>query len=288
MEQKICIITGGNASIGKAAAIQIAQKGYRVIIACRSQDRGAAALADIKRQSGSDAVALMLVDMSSRASIRAFADAFTAKYGRLDVLIQNAAVFDISQKEPQYSDDDVEIIWATNHLGPVLLTDLLLDLLKQSEQGRVITIASKGLMAVRRLKIDLDDPEFRHKKFSVTKAYYQSKRAQVMYTYWLAEQLRETAVSINCIRVTAVKLNLNKYPNIPRWVKWAYKLKSTFALTPAEMAETYTWLATADELNGISGKQFDEKHKEVRSIKYTYQLENIESVMALTMRYLGE
>jgi len=288
MNEKICIITGGNAGIGKAAAVQIAQKGWHVIIACRNQERGEIALRDIKQQSGSNAVALMIVDMSSQASIRAFAADFSAKYDQLDALIQNAAIFDISQKEAQYSADDIETIWATNHLGPVLLTDLLLEKLKASEQGRVISIASKGLMVKRSLKIDLDDPEFRQKKFNPTNAYYQSKRAQIMYTYWLAEKLKETAVSVNCISVTAVKIDLAKYPDISRWMKWAYKLKSKFSLSPAEMAETYTWLATSDEVSQISGKQFDEKRKEVRSIKYTYQPENIENVMALTMRYLDE
>lgn len=288
MNQKICIITGGNAGIGKAAAVQIAQKGWRVIIACRSEERGETALADIKQQSGNDGVELAIVDMSSQASIRAFAVAFSAKYDRLDALIQNAAIFDISQKEAQYSDDGIETIWATNHLGSVLLTDLLLEKLKAAEQGRVINIASKGLMVKRLLKIDLDDPEFRQKKFNPTNAYYQSKRAQIMYTYWLAEKLKETAVSVNCISVTAVKIDIAKYPDISRWMKWAYKLKSKFSLSPAEMAETYTWLATSDDVSQISGKQFDEKRKEVRSIKYTYQPENIENVMALTMRYLEE
>ena len=98
MKQKVCIITGGNSGIGKAAAIQIAQQGHKVIIACRSQQRGAAALADIRQQANSSNVELMLVDMSLQSSIRAFAQAFLARYEVLDVLIQNAAVFDIRQK----------------------------------------------------------------------------------------------------------------------------------------------------------------------------------------------
>jgi NAD(P)-dependent dehydrogenase (short-subunit alcohol dehydrogenase family) len=287
MNQKICIITGGNAGIGKAAAVQIAQKAeWHVIIACRSQERGEIALSQIKEQSGSDAVELMIVDMSSQASIRAFATAFENKYDRLDALIQNAAIFDISQTEAKHSVDDVETIWATNHLGPVLLTDLLLKKLKASNQGRVITIASKGLMAKRSLKIDLDDPEFRAKKFNPTNAYYQSKRAQIMYTYWLADQLKDTAVTVNCISVTSVQIDIDKYPNISGCMKQAYKLKSRFSLTPAEMAETYTWLATSEDVSNVSGKQFNENQKEVRSIAYTHQPQNLKYVMALTSRYL--
>ena len=126
MVQKTCIITGANSGIGKAAAIQIASKGYRVIMACRNRERGEAALADVQSQSGSEAIELMIVDMSSQSSIRAFAEEFNAKYDTLDVLIHNAAAFDIRATTCQMSQDGIESIWATNHLGPVYLTDRLL------------------------------------------------------------------------------------------------------------------------------------------------------------------
>jgi NAD(P)-dependent dehydrogenase (short-subunit alcohol dehydrogenase family) len=238
MKQKVCIITGGNSGIGKAAAIQIAQQGHKVIIACRSQQRGAAALADIRQQANSDDVELMLVDMSLQSSIRDFAQAFLARYDVLDVLIHNAAAFDIRQKQIAFTEEGVEKIWATNHVGPVLLTDLLLDALKRSEQGRIITISSKGLVTYPFLKVDLDDPEFRERKFSVQKAYYQSKQAQVMYTYWLAEMLKETAVTTNSIRVTNVRIDVDeRYPNMPTLLRKMYALKSRFAITPEEMCD---------------------------------------------------
>ncbi len=157
MTQKICVITGANSGIGKAAAIQIAQKGCRVVMACRNQERGEAALQDIRQKAGTEDVELMIVDMSLQASIRAFAGAYLTKYRVLDVLIHNAAVFDIRQKEIAFTDEGIEKIWATNHIGPVLLTDLLLDALKQSEQGRIVTISSKGLIMHPRLKINLED-----------------------------------------------------------------------------------------------------------------------------------
>lgn len=289
MTQKVCIITGGNSGIGKAAAIQIAQQGHKVIIACRDQQRGEAALADIRQQAGSDSVELMLVDMSLQASIRAFAQAFLAKHDVVDVLIHNAAAFDIRQKQIAFTEEGVEKVWATNHIGPVLLTDLLLAALKRSDQGRIITISSKGLVTYPFLKVNLGDPEFKERKFSVQKAYYQSKQAQVMYTYWLAKTLANTAVTANAIRVTNVQIDVDeRYPNLPPLLRKMYAIKSRFAITPEVMAETYTYLALSPDLAQTSGKYFDDPSHIVNSSAYTHEWDNIEKVMAATRRYINE
>lgn len=287
MSEKLCIITGANSGIGKAAASQIAGKGYRVIMACRDRQRAEAALVDVREQSASEAVEVMIVDMSSQASIRAFASEFNAKYDALDVLIHNAAAFDIRAKTRRLTEDGIESIWATNHLGPVQLTDLLLEALKRAEQGRVITISSKGLMAYPFLKVDIDDPEFERRKFSVQKAYYQSKLAQVMYTYWLAEQLKDSLITANSIRVTNVRVDIDaRYPTSSKLMKRMYAIKSSFSITPEQMAETYTYLATSDEVRETSGRYFDDPTHIVSSSGYSQDPENIEKVMALTRSYL--
>jgi NAD(P)-dependent dehydrogenase (short-subunit alcohol dehydrogenase family) len=287
MTEKICAITGANSGIGKAAAIQIAQAGYRVILACRNLARGEIALREIREQSGSDAVELMIVDMSLRSSIRAFAEAFCSRHETLDVLIHNAAAFDTTRKEAVFTTEGVESIWATNHVGPVLLTDLLLDSIERSEQGRIITISSKGLIAYPFLKVNLEDPEFRRRKFSVAKAYYQSKLAQVMYTYWLAEKLRGTLVTVNSIRVTNVKIDIeSRYPDASRVARSMYAMKSRFSISPEEMARTYTYLAFSDEVSQTTGAYFDDPSHLVSSSGYSRDRENIDKVMDLTMSYL--
>ena len=288
MDKKICMITGANSGIGKAAATQIAQIGYHTILACRNPERGKTALREIEENSQSVSLELMNVDMSLQSSIRGFSKNFFHKYEKLDVLIHNAAIFDITQKDVVYTSEGIEAVWATNHLGPALLTKLLLDVIKNSEQGRIITIASKGLKAKPFLKVDLEDPEFRKKKFSLVDAYYQSKRAQVMYTYWLTERLKDTNITANCIQVPAVRVDVSKYSNLPSIMRFIYSLKGKFALSPEEMAETYTYLATSDEVRSITGKYFDEKRRPVKSNKYTYQTENIEKIMNLTMSYLKQ
>ena len=283
---KTCFITGGNSGIGKQAAIQIARLGFHVIIGCRNKERGLKAYDDVLQEANTPNVELVLIDMASKNSILKAVEQIKAKHKSLDVLIHNAAAFDISQKEPLQSPDGIETVWATNHLGPVILTANLLDLLQKSEQGRVITIASKGLMMYPNLKVDLVDPEFKNRKFSIPKAYYQSKLAQVMFTYRLAEKQRLNNITANCIRVTNVKLDMDRYPDVSKFMKWVYSIKSKFSILPEQMAETYTYLATAPELNTTTGKYWDYPKKQVKSSRYSLIPKNIDNVMKLTHKYL--
>ncbi len=285
IEKKICLITGANAGIGKAAAVQICEAGYRVIIGCRNKERAEAALKEIKEKSKSNDVELLIIDMASQRSIRTAVASLTCS--QLDVLIHNAADFDISRKTPEFSEENIETVWATNHVGPVLLTNLLMDKLKQSKQARVLTVASKGLVMHPFLKVSLEDPEFKNRPYSVEKAYYQSKLAQVMYTYWLAGELKDTKITANCIRVTNVKIDIDRYPNLSDKMKSMYAMKSKFAISPEDMARTYTHLATSQDLSSVTGKYFDEKNKEVSSSAYSRDAKNISAVMNMTMKYFS-
>jgi len=286
MIKKTCLITGGNSGIGKQAAIQLAATGFHVIIGVRNLKRGEVALAEIREKLGKSDIELLQIDMSSKKSIINASQELKNRLERLDVLIHNAADFDIARKQPEKSDDGIETIWATNHIGPVLLTDSVMDLIKNSEQGRIITIASQGLLMHPKLTVDLKDPEFGNRKFSVPNAYYQSKLAQVMYTYWLSDKLKNTAITVNCIRVTNVKVDTSRYPNIPGFMKFLYSIKSRFSISPEDMAKTYTYLATSSDINTTTGKYFNEKNKTVTSSPYSMKKENIDAVMGLTLKYI--
>lgn len=287
MIKKTCLITGGNSGIGKQAAIQLAQTGFYVIIGVRNLKRGEFALAEIKEKSKSDDVELLQIDMSSKISILDASQVLKKRIDKLDVLIHNAADFDITRKQPEKSVDGIETIWATNHIGPVVLTNSVMDLMKNSDQGRIITIASQGLVMYPKLTVDLKDPEFENRKFSVPSAYYQSKLAQVIYTYWLSEQLKDTEITVNCIRVTNVKVDTSRYPNISRFMKFMYAIKSRFSISPEDMARTYNYLGSSSDVIKTTGKYFNEKNKIVTSSKYSMIKENIDAVMELTMRYVG-
>ncbi len=285
MARKRVIITGANAGIGKAAAIQLAQAGFHVVLACRNRERGEKALADVLASGQDLSAELMLVDMSSQRSVRDLAQIYRAQNDALDVLIHNAAQFDISARRRSFTPEGIESIWATNHLGPVLLTEELLSCLKRSGRARVIVISSKGLLAYPFIKVNLEDPEFKRRRFSVPKAYYQSKLAQEMYTQYLGESLRRDNIFSNAIRVTNVKIDLNRYPNVSPLARAAYSLKSKFSITPERMARTYVYLAASREVDGVSGKIFDEKNRVLR-IDHTKKREDVDRLMQVTRRYL--
>lgn len=272
LENKTIIVTGANSGIGKAAAIQLARLDATVILACRSMERGNLAVAEVKNASANPKVTFIQLDLSSQASIRQFTDQFKAEHKKLDVLIHNAANFDLTLKQPLITPDGVETIFATNHVGPVLLTHLLLDLLKASAPSRILTVASKGLVTYPFLDIEFDNFNG-ERKFSPQHAYYHSKLAQVMFTYDLAEQLKGTGVTVNCIRVTNVALPDEKLVHLPEWQRKIYKVKRKMAITPEKQAETYVYLASDPAVQKISGGYWNENNQQVRSNNNSYKRE---------------
>jgi NAD(P)-dependent dehydrogenase (short-subunit alcohol dehydrogenase family) len=263
------IITGANSGIGKAAAIKLATLGNRVILACRSEVRGKVALEEVKNKSGNDKLDLFVVDMSSQLSVRKFADSFTSKFDRVDVLIHNAANFDLAIKKPVLTEDGVETIFATNHLGPFLLTNLLMPLMKRGAPSRVITVASKGLMMYPGLTIEFDNFNG-ERKFNPQHAYYHSKLAQIMFTYELARRIDSAEVTANCVRVTNVALPDEKIAHLPVWQQKIYKAKRKFSITAEKQADIYVYLSTNPEVEGISGAYWDENNERVKSNKSSY------------------
>ena len=214
----------------------------------------------------------MQVDMSDQASIRQFVEAFKLRHSHLDVLIHNAANFDHTLKKPTLTGDGVETIFATNHIGVFLMTRLLLDTLKASAPSRIITVASKGLITYPFLDIEFDNLNG-ERKFSTQHAYYHSKLAQVMFTYDLAERLKGTGVTVNCVRVTNVAIPDERLTHLPAWLRKIYHLKRSMSITPERQAETYVYLAADPAVQDISGSYWDENNQQVRSNQKTYNRE---------------
>lgn len=266
---KVIIITGANSGIGKAAAIQLAQLGAHVVMMCRSKERGVQALQEVRSASNSDKVDLILVDMSAQSSVHLAVSEFLSRHTRLDVLIHNAANFDHRQKSPVMTPDGLENVFATNHVNIFLMTHLLLDLLAKSAPSRIITVASKGLVTYPFLDIDFENLKG-EKKFSMQHAYYQSKQAQVMFTFDLAERLKGTGVTVNCVRVGNVAIPDTRLNHLPAWLVKIYHAKRKFALTPEKMAETYVWLAADPALQDVTGGYWDAPNVSARANKHAY------------------
>lgn len=286
LKDKIIIITGGNSGIGKAASIQLAKLGATVVLACRSKERGAQALNEVRSAAKSSNVELMQVDLSSQTSIREFVDAFKQRYEYLHVLIHNAANFDHTQKNPVLTSDDLETVFATNHLGPFLMTYLLLEVLKESIPSRVITVASKGLITYPFLDIEFDNL-YGERRFNLQHAYYHAKQAQVMFTFDLAERLRGQGISVHCVRVGNVAIPNERLAHLPKWLLRMYDGKRRFSTTPEKMAETYVWLAADPVGEQQTGGYWDAPGVEVKANKNAYDRDTQKSLWDISAQLTG-
>ncbi|MEZ4407061.1 MAG: SDR family NAD(P)-dependent oxidoreductase [Polyangiales bacterium] len=280
---RTCLITGANAGIGFAAAAQLAARGHAVLLGCRSVARGDEAAARIRASTPDARVTVLPLDVSSQASIREAA----ARVERLDALVHNAAYFDIRAKDRALTPEGRELTWATNHLGPALLTELLLPRLLESPSPRVVAVTSKGLVTQPWIAVDLDDPEFASRRFTVPRAYYQSKLAHLAWMLHLAERLRDTPVRVHGVRVTNVKIDLARYEGLSWAERTAYAIKSRFSITPDEMARTYTWLCVDDAPGQSTGGYWDAIDTPVEPSRWARDPAHRAALDALTRRQIA-
>ena len=253
MQGKICLVTGASSGIGKATALGLAKMGATVVMVCRDSARGEAALSEIKQRSSSGSIDLLIADLSSQEAIRRLANEYKSKYRQLHVLINNAGVY---YTKHHVTVDGLEAMFAVNYLARFLLTNLLLDIIKQSAPARVINVAgayhAKG-------KINFDDLQG-EKVFEGQRANHQSKLADVLFTYELARRLEGTGVTVNCLHPGMVATDLiDKDKDFPVFFKYLYKLSKPLMRSPAKGAETSLYLASSPEVEGISGRYFVNK-----------------------------
>jgi NAD(P)-dependent dehydrogenase (short-subunit alcohol dehydrogenase family) len=248
----VSIVTGANSGIGLATTIGLAKEGHRVVMACRDLERSAPALEEAKQRCGSSEIELMPLDLSSQLSIREFAKSFLASYDRLDVLVNNAGVM------PRHWTATVEGLEAqlgVNHIGPFLLTHLLLDVLKASAPSRVVTVSS---IYHHNGKIDLENLNLKD-DYTMLRAYGQSKLANILFANELARRLDGTGVTSNSLHPGVVNTRIMR--NVPFFLKPVVKLAGLFILSAEKGAATSLYLATSPELEGVSGKFFSDCRK---------------------------
>ena len=263
---RVCLITGANSGIGKAAALGLAKLDATVVMVSRDKDKGEAALLEIRTLSGNKNVDSMVADLSSQDSVRELAHDFKARYKKLHVLINNAGTF---LPKRVATADGLEATFATNHLGHFLLTNLLLDVLKASAPSRIINITSS---AHRGTEINFEDLQG-EKKYSGYHAYSQSKLANVMFTYQLAKQLEGTRVTVNCLHPGVVRTGFGK--DQTGLMSIAVRVFSPFMMSPEKAAKAVLYMATSARLEQVNGKHFA-KGKEERSSNESYDAASAE------------
>ncbi|MFI7440606.1 SDR family NAD(P)-dependent oxidoreductase [Nonomuraea indica] len=270
-------ITGANSGIGLRAARMMAADGHRVLALCRDPRRGAEAVATIERGE------LVAVDLADPASVDAAAAAVAARVERLDVLINNAAVFDQTVREAVITPAGHELFWATNHLGPFQLTALLSPLLAASPHPRVVNVASKGLLTMPRIRIrfdELDRPDW----YTPTRAYYHAKLAQIMFTFTLAER-GGGRLDATCVRVPSVRLDPGRVRALPPLLRALYAPKNRLAMPAERLGETYARLARGE---GPAGGYLDENLHRVEAPAHARDPAARERLWDLSQQAVGD
>ena len=251
MKGKRVVITGPTSGVGKEVAIQLAALGAELILGCRDIKKGQETASEITRRTGASKLVVMQLDTSSQQSIREFAREFRRKYRRLDVLINNAAS-NRGTLPKVTSVDGVELTFATNVLGYFLLTLESLDLLKKRAPARIINVASSYAS-----DLDLDDLQFERRRFESFKAYAQSKACDRLLTWALARRLAGSSVTANAMTpglITETGLYRNAEPELVNRLS-----QYAGGRTSVQGADTAVWLASSPEVEGVSGKFFEER-----------------------------
>ncbi len=263
MKDKVVMVTGANSGIGKAASLALAKMGATVVMVARNKERGEVARSEIIRESKNNSVDLLLADLSSLESVRQLAAEFQKKYSTLQVLINNAGLFN---QRRHVTTDGHENTFATNYLAPFLLTNLQLDLLKASAPSRIINVSSVGHYNGH---INFDDLNL-EKEYGGWKAYGQSKLALVLFTHELAKKLQGTGVTVNSVHPGTVATNIWTRPLGPAGFIMA--LPKLFMKSPERGAETIVYLASSPDAISLNG-EYLEKLKVKKSSAESYDEE---------------
>lgn len=249
IENQTILITGATDGIGKLAALKLAKQKARLIIHGRNKEKLAEVVSELSSESGNDNIESVTADLSSLEEVKKMGEYVNSSYSALDVLINNAGV---GYSDPRYSRDGYELRFAVNYLAPFVLTQSLLPLLIKSAPSRIVNVSSVG-----QHKLNFDDIMM-EKDFNSARAYSQSKLALIMYTFELAERIKEKNITVNALHPgTLLDTNMVRNAGITPWGE------------PETGAGAEVYLAVSDELDGVTGKYFDVK-KETRPDRQAY------------------
>lgn len=242
--EPVALVTGASAGIGLYTALGLARAGFHVIVAGRDLDRTTRAVRQIAKRTGSEKLTTALADFASLTEVRRLAETVLAEHDRLDLLVNNAGLI-----APRFAltADGVERTLAVNHLAPFLLTNLLLDRLKQSAPSRIVTVAS---VAHRGARLDLADFT-QPRDWTPIKAYGRSKLANILFTRALARRLDGSGVFAACLHPGVIATAIGNRPG--GLVGFGWSVIKPFLSSPEKGATTSLFLAMAPDPTPFHG-----------------------------------
>lgn len=271
MNGKICMVTGATAGIGLVTAQELAHRDATVIVVGRNRERGRQVAETIKRETGNPAVEFMCADLSSQAEVRGLAQEFLSRHNRLHVLVNNAGALFALRRE---SVDGIEMTLALNHLGPFLLTNLLLDAVKTAGTGRIVNVASSAHEDVD--GFDFSDPQAARRRglgsypksepgsifYSLALPwahpaflqYARTKLANLLFTTELSKRLSGTGVTANALHPGVVASHFSAGNGVYGW--FMRRFMNLRGISVEEGAATSIYLATSPEVEQVSGQYY--------------------------------
>jgi NAD(P)-dependent dehydrogenase (short-subunit alcohol dehydrogenase family) len=257
MVNTVCLITGATNGIGKATAARLAQLGATILAVARDTARGDTAAADIRRHVPQAEVEVLTADLSRLDDVRGLAAYVADRRDRLDVLINNAGMVNFRR---EITADGFDATFATNHLGPFLLTNLLRPLLVASAGGRVITVSSSGHRQVRAIPwVDLPHGH----GMTALQTYQTSKLLNVLFTFELARRFAGTRVTANCADPGFVRTELGH--DATGLFRIFLRATRPWQSSPATGADTSVYLASSPEVATVTGRYFSKSSQTTSS-----------------------
>jgi len=236
MKNKIVLITGSTDGIGKQTAMDLAEMGAKVIVHGRSEEKAQSTTNEIKTKTGNGKIEYSVANLASLEDIRKMSEDLHQRFEKIDVLINNAGVY---KNDREFSKDGYELTFAVNHLSYFLLTGLLLDLVKNSDYGRIVSVASMAHAD----RLDFDNLQG-EKYYDGYDAYSRSKLCNILFTYKLADMLSNTQVTANALHPGVISTKL------------LHEGWGSGGTTLSQGSKTSVYLATSPGVKGVSGKYF--------------------------------
>lgn len=268
MSNRICLITGATSGIGKATAIELAEENFDLILIGRSQEKCEKITKRIQRKYNQIKVKYYVADISLVSSVKKVCEEIIKDFNRIDVIINNAGARFL---EHQLTSEGIELTLATNHLGHFVLTNELLPLLNYSADARIINISSAAHGGGKGLIENITDPS----GYDGRLQYSNSKLANVLFTYELAERLKDHNISTFAVDPGGVATNFARNNGIKFWIKHlAYYFLKRQLITAKKASETIVYLASSPDVKGQKGKYyFDMKEKKSSELSYDKTLQ---------------